>query len=179
MIRLWISFVCCMHLYIKWQIWSLGLSCTIDGSRIEGHASLSSKHDRKHDHAHIWLKPHAMHCLFSVCCQNCLLQEVSADRQNSVPAGNLLMAGKSKQCRWKSWTAGGNSVKPVVLCNIQGTCPRVLAIFRKTGQCKQRWQRYGTGFSGEPGFEHASFAHREAEAAATLFFLLHSFFLIN
>ena len=55
-----------MHLYIKWKTWSLGLSCTIDGSRIEGHASLSSKHDRKHDHAHICLKSHAMHCLFSV-----------------------------------------------------------------------------------------------------------------
>ena len=33
------------------------------------------------------------------------------------------------------------------------------------------------GFSGRDGFEHASFAHPEAEAAATLFFPLPSFLL--
>ena len=55
-----------MHFYIKWQAWSLGLSCTIDGSRIEGHASLSSTHDGKHGQAHMCLKSYSICCLSSV-----------------------------------------------------------------------------------------------------------------
>ena len=61
---------------------------------------------------------------------------------------------------------------------MEGTCPRALAIFRETGQYKQRRQWYGTGFPGEPGFEHASFAHPEAEAAATFLLFFFAFFLL-
>ena len=95
-----------MHLYIKWQTRSLGLSCTIDGSRIEVHASLSSKHDGKHDHAHMCLKSHAIHCLSSVAVKTVVYR-------------NLLSTG-SIQCRpaiceWPitPTTADGNYIRPV------------------------------------------------------------------
>ena len=61
---------------------------------------------------------------------------------------------------------------------MQGTCPRTLAIFRETWQYKQRWQGYGTGLPGEPGFEHASFAHLEAEAVAAFLLFFFAFFLL-
>ena len=142
-------FVCCMHPYIEWRIWSLGSSCSIDGSKIEGHASLSSKHDKKHNHAHMYLRT-PCHALSVLCLlSNCLLQEVSADRQNLVPTGNLWSADESNKCRWKFWSAGGDSVRPVVLWRMQGTCSSTLAIFRKTRQYKQRRQEYSTGFPGE------------------------------
>ena len=106
MIGSWFSFVCCMHFYIKWQAWSLRLSCTIDGSRIEGHASLSSKHDGKHDHAHMCLKSHAIYCLFSVVVKSVFCRKL-------LPTGII-------QCRpaIDGWpinprTADGNSALPV------------------------------------------------------------------
>ena len=165
-----------MHLYIKWQIWFFESPCTIDGSRIEGQASLRTKHDRKNDNAYMCLKT-PCHALSILCLLSKLsLQEVSADRQNSVPAGNFLSADYQFNSRWKFWSAGRNSVWPVVLCSVQVTCPRTLAIYREIRQYKQKWQGYGTGFSGEPSSEHASSAHPEAEAVATLCFLLHPFF---
>ena len=113
MIRLWISFVCCMHLYIKWQIWSLGLSCTIDGSRIEGHASLSSKHDGKHDYAYMCLKSHA---ILSVLCllsklssagSFCRPAEFSADRQSLKCRWLQEQPVEIVKCRWEFCLAGG------------------------------------------------------------------------
>ena len=59
-------------------------------------------------------EPHAMHCLFSVLLSNCLLQEVSADRQNLVPTGTIWSADESdkvptgiSECRWHFCLAGG------------------------------------------------------------------------
>ena len=63
------------------------------------------------------------------------------------------------KCRREFWSAGGNSVWPVVLCRMQRACSSTLAIFRKTKQYKQRRQEYSTGF---PGRTDSSMHHLRA-----------------
>lgn len=85
------------------------------------------------------------------CCQNCLLQEVSADRQFSMPTGNPSWADNFINSRWLFSMAGLHFLQPMVFHSVQGTCSRTLAIFREAGQCKQRRQWYGTDLPGETG----------------------------
>ena len=105
-------------------------------------------------------------CLLS----NCLLQEVSADRQNLVPTGTIWSADESDKvpmgilkCRWQFCLAGGALQDARSLLQYFGNFQKDKAV-----QTEATGVQYG--FSGRGGFEHASLAHPEAEAAATLFF---------
>ena len=79
-------------------------------------------------------KPHAMHCLFSVCCQTVFCRKI-------LPTGRILcrpalygVPTNPINCRWKLRSDGGNSVRPVVLCRTQGTCSSTLAFLFLEGQ---------------------------------------------
>ena len=78
------------------------------------------------------------------------MNPINADVNSGVPVG--ILSG-----RWCS-----------AAC--EAPAPGLGLFFRATRQYKQRWQGYGTGFSGKPSSEPASSAHPEAEAVATLLF---------
>ena len=144
--------LCALHLTLKCNLGSLGYHaprCIIDGPRTKGHASLSPIHDREHWPCLHMLKIPYHALLVCCCCQNCLLQEFSADRQYRVPTGTIWVADNIIDNRWLFYTAGGHPSQPMMFCNAHRRFSGTLTVFREEKAVKQRQQWHGADFPGE------------------------------
>ena len=101
------------------------------------------------------------------CCQNCLLQEVSADRQHSVPTGYLFSADSFISSRWILYTAGGHPSQPMMFCNAHRRFSGTLTSFQKRKCSENRGSSAMAASFRAIWVKHASFAHPEAGAVAT------------
>ena len=147
------ALVCLIGLHFIWHenctLDSLGhhaWKCVIGGPRIEAHAPLSHYHDKGHEWCIHALNCAAMLCLALCCCELLVLQAFFVDRQYILSTGSKSPADEFILCRWSKFTAGGHSIQPVALPNVQGRSPEVLAASRGVKEGKQGQPMHGGAY---------------------------------